>query len=198
MLTNIVATIPPSVGSTIGSEANAERHIAENQQQEPVAEGIYAFMPFLIGLGFPSCDPKFVIQELKALEEQDCPSRKRYWSSYDSDFSKQIEYQRNKTVLFWNTLSADVKTAVSNRAIVNANTALNNEGGNTVENTNKHDRARLLHVFVDPCCAETWVRALSPMVRAELDNPAVRDQGFIELANHFNNPDFLYENQVAK
>lgn len=67
------------------------------------------------------------------------------------------------------------------------------------ENTNKHDRARLLHLYKDPRAQMAWTGAYNPLSRKDLDSPARTSQYFDTLASMFNDyKSYTYQNAVVK
>jgi hypothetical protein len=77
--------------------------------------------------------------------------------------------QRNKTIAFFAQLTKELREEVCLRAIAASRLAIEAESSDITVNTNKHDRVRLLHVFVDPNAASLWTDAYSPMERSVLD-----------------------------
>jgi hypothetical protein len=67
-------TVPSEPSTNVGSDStlaavsNEENGEIIVLQQGTQATGIFSFMPILIQNGFPNCEPKYVIQELKALD----------------------------------------------------------------------------------------------------------------------------------
>ena len=67
--------------------------------------------------------------------------------------------QRTNVVTFWNR---NLEAATRNRILVEARTVLAmgvNEERERQAITNKHDRARILHLRVDPGAAADWTSA---------------------------------------
>jgi hypothetical protein len=71
------------------------------------------------------------------------------------------------------------------------------EEANRASITNKHDKARLLHLRIDPTAAVKWSKALCEKSRVQLDD--CNGQGgyvcpFDSLASLFNDPTNVYDN----
>ena len=56
------------ITSTETNDAAAAPHTPANYAAGPQNNDVFAFMPTLLPAGFPPCDPKFVIQELRLLD----------------------------------------------------------------------------------------------------------------------------------
>ena len=105
--------------------------------------------------------------------------------------------QRNKTISFWvSNLTDGVRSAI--KTLVEFDVANKYaEEANRASITNKHDKAHLLHLHIDPSAAVLWSKALHEKCQRQLDDHD--GQGgtvcpFDSLASMFNDPTNLYEN----
>ena len=128
-------------------------------------------------------DPDAIVAALKEMKKEECFGNKAFFSSYPR-WDAMNEDQKNKTVSFFKKQSESFRDYVIERARdmevdVAATTSKNNA------NTNKHDRARLLHLMELPEASLLWRTALSPASREVLDNKDM-DAAFQQLAEMFN------------
>jgi hypothetical protein len=100
--------------------------------------------------------------------------------------------QRNKTKLYVNKLLPVVRQ----RLFSNAAQAYNQTGSHASTQatiTNKHDRARLIHLYFLPAAQPYWATIKNPLNRTQLDSPFNEvNQAYNMLAQLFND----YENII--
>ncbi len=145
---------------------------------------------------FHFLDKSLLLKHLRELKPDKTVNRKAFYKSYVK-WEDLNQTQRNKTIIFWVTnLTDGVRFAL--KQCVEADAANESaEEANRLSITNKHDKARLLHLRIDPSAAVQWSEALREKSRVQLDD---RDgQGgyvcpFDSLASLFNDPTNVYEN----
>lgn len=147
---------------------------------------------------FNGMDPSVVLSLLaSSVKKEDCINGRVFWKTYGVKWESLTVDQRNKTVVFWNmNISAEVR----NRILAEAREKLLAE----VEDENirqaittKHDKARILHLRVDPSAAADWTSALREKSRAQLDlnNDNPDADPWNRLAEKFNNYEaYKYQN----
>jgi hypothetical protein len=136
------------------------------------------------------------MKHLRELKAKKTVNGKAFFKSYIK-WEDLTPTQWNKTFSFWVTNLTDgvrftIKTLVESD-IANENL----EEANRASITNKHDKARLLHLRIDPSAAALWSKALREKNRTQLDDHD--GQGgtvcpFDSLASLFNDPTNLYDN----
>lgn len=121
-----------------------------------------------------------VIQVLSQLPRPNNPGKtvlakyhtKTLWGSMD-------EKQRAAIIAAWEGLAKEKKDEITEQiqssavAIINSTIVENGSttpGQQIVQATNKHDKVRLMHIFVDPSFAMTWSSAHRPKERPALDD----------------------------
>jgi hypothetical protein len=145
---------------------------------------------------FHFLDKSLLLKHLRELKPDKTVNGKAFYKSYVK-WEDLNQTQRNKTISFWVTnLTDGVRFAL--KQCVEADAANESaEEANRLSITNKHDKARLLHLRIDPSAAVKWSEALREKSRVQLDD---RDgQGgyvcpFDSLASLFNDPTNIYEN----
>ena len=148
---------------------------------------------------FDGIAPSKVIPLLLALPASDCFQNKAFWKTYSKWENLSVE-QKNKTMAFWQKLTVDVRQRLIIQANEN-NRVEQDEENNRQAMTNKHDKARLLHLRVDPGAAADWTAALREKTRAELDvvnsSQAADADPYNRLAEKFNDyENYKYQNAV--
>jgi hypothetical protein len=145
---------------------------------------------------FHLLDKVLLLKHLRDLKAEKTINGKPFYKSY-MKWEDLNQTQRNKTISFWvSNLTDGIRYAIKVR--VEEDLANDNaEEANRVAITNKHDKARLLHLRVDPTSAALWSEAVREKDRMQLDD---RDgQGgtvfpFDSLARLFNDPTNRYYN----
>ena len=107
--------------------------------------------------------------------------------------------QKTKTVHFWKT---NISNITRERVLSQARNSIADEITEIKERqamTNKHDRARILHLRVDPGAAADWTAALREKTRSQLDTDDPDADPWNRLAAKFNDYDtFNYTNAVVQ
>ena len=134
---------------------------------------------------WPICNPDHVLKALKSLKADVCHKGKAFYASYNSSWAKLNDVQKNKATEFFNVQSEAIKVAVNTAALEFEREAVA-ETQRNAESTNKHDRARLLHLYVYPGAQVHWSQAATPLTRQELDAPVDTVAPFSALAEMFN------------
>eukprot|EP01033_Poteriospumella_lacustris_P013282 gene13282-9516_t len=96
-------------------------------------------------------------------------AKKGFFKTYGEKWGNLKPDQKAKVQKFWQEILTE---ATRQRLLGEARTILAGEAQDKATRqaiTTKHDRARLLHLRVDPSAAATWTAALRPMTRPELD-----------------------------
>ena len=117
---------------------------------------------------WPICNPDYVLKALRTLKPEMCYQGKAFYTSYGTSFAKLNDLQKNKVTEFFNNQSEAIRVAVSNSALAAEADAVA-EAQQNAGSTNKHDRARLLHLFVYPPAQLHWNKSVTPLERQELD-----------------------------
>jgi len=102
---------------------------------------------------------KLLLRHLRELKAEKTINGKAFYKSYIK-WEELNQMQRNKTISFWVSNLTDgihyaIKTCVE-QDLANDNA----EEANRASITNKHDKAHLLHLCVDPTAAALWTEAL--------------------------------------
>ena len=145
---------------------------------------------------FHLLDKTLLLKHLRELKAEKTVNGKAFYKSYVK-WEDLNQTQRNKTISFWvSNLTDGVRFTI--KLLVEADLANDNaEEANRASITNKHDKARLLHLRTDPTAAALWSEALREKNRTQLDD---RDgQGgtvcpFDSLASLYNDPTNIYAN----
>lgn len=105
-------------------------------------------------------------------------------------------YQRKKTVCVWNELSQAKRDVVMKAVCSLPRTGA---GAATISpNTNKNDRARLLHLYCDASLSSKWTGATQVKDRLTLDDKENPKDFYGQLADAFNNyVGYPYRNATA-
>jgi len=136
------------------------------------------------GLDWPTCDPELVLSVLRNLDVAKCADGKVFFKTVFK-WSDVNAAKRNKCKAFWDAQSVPVQTEMV--ADVNALESSIRESENKRNaNTNRQDRCRLMHLFVDAEMQTLWTKALSPLEREDLDSTDSRRSAYEELAEAFN------------
>jgi len=145
---------------------------------------------------FHLLDKAVLLNHLRELKAEKIINGKAFFKSYIK-WEELNPTQRNKTISFWVTNLTDsvcfaIKTLVESDI---ANETV--EEANRASITNKHDKAHLLHLRIDPSAAALWSEALREKNRTQFDD--CDGQGsivclFDSLASLFNDPTNLYGN----
>jgi hypothetical protein len=107
-----------------------------NPDTEPVNEGV----------AWPTIDPQHMVTTLQKLSAEACHPQRQFFKSYKK-WGSLDETQRNKTKVFFETLSPAVRALVVRDATATeaATFANNNQ---RAENTDANDRTRVIHLMV--------------------------------------------------
>lgn len=142
---------------------------------------------------FEGLPPQFVLDRLRKLTANDIIGGKSFWKSYEK-WEKLGQQQRTNTVVFVSSKLTDVTRRKLYDDIRSDLANAVREEKSRQAYTNKHDKARLLHLRKDPKFAGLWQRALGDKSRVELDADHGQDEAscWIELASAFND----YSNNV--
>ena len=105
--------------------------------------------------GWPSTSPDFVLESLHELDKSRCHNEKRFYVSYSTKWEKLDAEKRQKTFVFFSKLQADVKAAISEKAIQKERASIVCAKTESFSTT-KHDKARVLHLFADPRLVLDW------------------------------------------
>ena len=92
---------------------------------------------------WPTCNPDYVLKILRDLKPESCANGIAFYSSYNLQWIKLNDNQKNKAQRFFNTQSEAVRVAVTNAALA-ADRSAAAEASQSAGHTSKHDRARLL------------------------------------------------------
>ena len=145
---------------------------------------------------FEGLPPQMVHERLRKLKEDEIVGGKLFWKSYEK-WEKLTQQQKTNTVVFVNSKLCDL---VRGKFYDDIRTDMANEVREEKARqayTNKHDKARLLHIRKDPKFAGVWQRALDVKSRTELDADQHQDNAacWTELVQAFNNyKDNAYKN----
>ena len=100
---------------------------------------------------FGGVPPEYILPVLHKVPPEDCVNGRTFWTSYDKNWDKLTVLQRNRTIAFF---KASLKTeAIQERVKAEARQLIAQsatEHRGRQEITNKHDKARLLHLRKDP------------------------------------------------
>ncbi len=145
---------------------------------------------------FHRLDKALLLKHLREVKAEITVNGKAFFKSY-MKWEELSPTQRNKTISFWVLNQTDgahcaIKTLVE-FDVANKTT----EEANRASITNKHDKAHLLHLCIDPSAAVLWNKALCEKCWRQFDDH--NGQGgtvfpFDSLASMFNVPTNLYEN----
>mmetsp|Transcript_20610 Transcript_20610/g.18761 ORF Transcript_20610/g.18761 Transcript_20610/m.18761 type:complete len:143 (+) Transcript_20610:61-489(+) len=122
-----------------------------------------------IEIPFEGIDPNVIIQNLQKIDIKDCLNGKQFWKTYGKWELLSLD-QRNKAIVFW---KSNINEAKRQEVLNVARSQLAEEvleDNNRQAITNKHDKARLIHLRVDPSAQGDWTSALREKSRAEIDN----------------------------
>lgn len=133
---------------------------------------------------FGGVPPEYILPVLHKVPPEDCVNGRTFWTSYDKNWDKLTVLQRNRTIAFF---KASLKTeAIQERVKAEARQLIAQsatEHRGRQEITNKHDKARLLHLRKDPRALTKWTRALRPLTFfiscIHVPEDAQRDTGVI-------------------
>mmetsp|Transcript_19960 Transcript_19960/g.33409 ORF Transcript_19960/g.33409 Transcript_19960/m.33409 type:complete len:223 (-) Transcript_19960:953-1621(-) len=145
---------------------------------------------------WPQCDADRVVEQLKVLSPEECPPGRNGWYTSYPSWQRMTVTQQNKTKQFFLLLTPEVRTRVATAAQNSQNEATVTEANRT-QLTTKDDRARLLHLYVDPAAQGLWTEAYGVMDRVTLDarNSADTVSSWDRLAEMFNDYDtYNYQN----
>ena len=134
---------------------------------------------------FEGLDPDIILPLLTLIPAEDCLNGKTFYKTYKKWESLNV-IQRTNVVTFWNR---NVDVGARNRILDQARAVLAlgvSEDRERQAMTNKHDRARILHLRVDPGAAADWTAAFREKTRAELDTNAADADPWNRLAAKFN------------
>ena len=108
---------------------------------------------------FHLLDKTLLLKHLRELKAEKTVNGKAFYKSYVK-WEDLNQTQRNKTISFWvSNLTDGVRFAI--KLLVEADLENDNaEEANRASITNKHDKARLLHLQTDPTAAALWSEAL--------------------------------------
>ena len=134
---------------------------------------------------FEGLDPDIILPLLALIPAGDCLNGITFYKTYKKWESLSV-IQRTNVITFWNR---NVDAGMRNRVLDQARAVLAlgvNEDRERQAMTNKHDRARILHLRVDPGAAADWTAAFREKTRAELDTNAADADPWNRLAAKFN------------
>lgn len=149
-------------------------------------------------LTWPACNPDLVLEALRSLNADRCPENKKFFPSYGTKWSSLSDLQKNKSQDFFQQLPSAVQQSVINyvECLEKKEAELDSSRS---ENTNKHDRVRLIHLWMAPSAQTHWTAALSPLPRAVLDDKDNRKALYDILADMFNNyEDYVFQNNTIQ
>lgn len=110
-----------------------------------------------------------------------------------TEWNQLTEKQRKKVVQVWKDLPQETKDALMKKICSAGPPAIN-----ISQNTNKNDRARLLHLFCDPSHTARWTAAIQVKDRLTLDDKENPNDHYGHLADCFNNYEaYPYRNVTA-
>lgn len=166
---------------------------------EHVAQDVPTLPSSIDGIDHPeifTLHAKEVIVKLAAKT----PHVKLYWSR--AKWDKLTEIQRVICANAWKSIDDETQLAWENeikkaKAPKPFTMAAPDAAPSVVtnQNTNIHDKARLLHLLRDPSYASTWSAAHHVMNRSELDDKQCHPQHWNKLAAAFNDYDgVIYQN----
>ena len=131
---------------------------------------------------WPAVDPDYILSELKNLKAEFCPNNKVFWKSYGKWISMSND-KRDKSLSFFNNLTPAIQLVVNiilelislliiqtnilqvNNTALGAYNSVQIEANSNEAVTSKHDRCRLLHLFVRPEAIRLWNHAMTPLVK---------------------------------
>lgn len=136
---------------------------------------------------FEGLPPQLVLDRLRKLKPEEIVGGKPFWKSYEK-WEKLDQQKRTNAVVFVNSKLTDINRGKLYDDIRKdiANEVRDEKSRQAY--TNKHDKARLLHVRKDPKFAAIWRRALGDKSRQELDADHNKEDAscWTELATAFN------------
>jgi len=147
---------------------------------------------------WPICNPDLVLESLRSLKEDKCPEKKKFFPSYGTKWTSLSDLQKNKVKDFFNKLTIPVQQCVVNHCLELERQQVDLESTRS-ENTSKHDRARLIHLWMAPSAQTHWTHALSPLPRLVLDDRPNRKAPYDALADMFNNyEEYVFQNTTIE
>jgi hypothetical protein len=117
---------------------------------------------------FEGVDADLVLAKLALVSKENTTNGKMFWISFKS-WEKMNVDQRSKTLTFW---ESNITETTRNKILDECRTAISQEAVAEKERqaiTTKNDKARILHLRVDPAAAADWTAALREKNRPELD-----------------------------
>ena len=172
--TPLLAILP---GAEISASSSSSATSENNVVQEAAAAAMAAIPAQPIatattGAAYAEVDPQYILNELKLLKKVEHTGRnnKFFFASYNK-FVALTTDQKNKMRAYFVNLEPAIQQAVNVRAEAAA-VRDNVQETRMSAQTNKNDRARLLHVFTDPLAYTMWRAAFTPLNRLELDEGA--------------------------
>jgi hypothetical protein len=146
---------------------------------------------------FEGVDPSFILPQLLELPPDEIIGGKAFWKTY-TRWEKLDSDQRGKVVLFWsNSLKERTRRRVLDAAREKIAAGVSEENARQAI-TSKHDKARLLHLRVDPGAQADWTAALREKTRSQLDSKDPRADPYNRLAEKFNDYEHCrYQNAVV-
>lgn len=120
---------------------------------------------------FAGADPNLIVSQMKQLSMEDHePHPKPFYSSYPA-WDKMNLSQKTKATKYFTQLKTDVRDElIASAQQFTETSAL--QAKHKQAFTNKHDRARVLHLRADPKLTSLWTAALREKTRVELDGGA--------------------------
>lgn len=147
---------------------------------------------------FEGVDPGIIVPLLGALKTVDCINGRPFFKTYGK-WSGLTSDQKGKVVQFWRTnLSEQTRKTLLEVARKKIIEDVNEEKERQAITT-KHDKARILHLRVDPNAAGDWTEAMREKTRLALDTDMPDADPWNRLAEKFNNYEaYNYTNAVIK